>query len=398
MSRRHPNEGSGRVRGHAPGKPIRRIVRHRWLALSGLILLVCLLAMLTVGARPSDAAAPPQGLATFELIERLPAPGEGVENLETALSTFGDDGTSLHRLLKTHFESSGLSLDFFGRISFSPDGSEIALTAEARSEDPSSRAIYLIDTDGADLHRLPGTVRGAEPLFSPDGTTLAFTRSKFRSPKIDFEKFPPIRGKGYSSTTTWILDLATGKARRLTPWRNELAIRPGSFSPDGQDIALTRSDGHRRGPEILLRALDSGSTRVVTDLGEEPSFSPDGRKLTFVGYQHPVRIHAEENQDYVIGDLYTIGVGGDGLRRLTRNRAIEASPAWSPSGDRIAFVEAEPDESWIPGLANLFPSGNRIRVMNVDGTCAKTVRSSHHVALFGVAWQPGSPTVTRASC
>lgn len=84
--------------------------------------------------------------------------------------------------------------------------------------------------------------------------------------------------------------------------------------------------------------------------------------------------------------------------RLTENNSIETSPAWDPSGTRIANVETRPDHSWFPDLANLFPIGNRIREMNADGTCGRTIRSASQVALYGVAWRPGEPVDVPIDC
>lgn len=355
-------------------------------------------ALLLVGVQGVGSAAAGT-LATFELLGRVPAPKEGaVENTEVALSTVAADGGVPHHLLVARLEADGLLPDFLGGASFSPDGTEIAFAAEAEPEKKGSGWLYLIDTDGTHLHRLPETRGGMDPHFSPDGSALAFSRSKFRSPRINIKKLPPIRGKGYSSTTAWVLDLASGKARRLTPWRNGLSLKVDSFSPDGTTIALTRVDAHRRGVDIILRPLAGGPDRVLTELGEEPDYSPDGRRIVFVGYYHPVRVETEENHGYEVGDLYSIGVDGKGLRRLTENKAIETSPAWDPSGNRIAYIEANPDHSFAPDLADIFPVGNRIRQMNADGTCARTVRSATKVALFGVTWQPGATTDAPLGC
>jgi TolB protein len=40
-------------------------------------------------------------------------------------------------------------------------------------------------------------------------------------------------------------------------------------------------------------------------------------------------------------ELYTMGVDGSGLRRLTNTRGAESSPTWSPDGRQIAFVSDE---------------------------------------------------------
>lgn len=57
--------------------------------------------------------------------------------------------------------------------------------------------------------------------------------------------------------------------------------------------------------------------------------SPDGRHIALV--------LASGNQV----DLYVRPVEGGALKRLTRNKAAEASPCWSPDGKRICFVSDE---------------------------------------------------------
>jgi Tol biopolymer transport system component len=355
---------------------------------SSLPVLFLALAFLTAPA--AFASAPTAGFATVELIDHTPTSKKSsTGNLEVAISAFAENGGSLEHLLSARFVGGGLVPNPFGGISYSPDGSRIAFTAEAEAEAEGTRAIYTVNTDGTGLRRLPGTRGGIDPVYSPNGATLAFSRLHQYSPKVVPGKFPPLRGHHYSSTSTWLLDIPSGRARRLTPWRNGLSVTPGSFSPDGKMLALTREDEHRRGPEVILRPLEGGAPQVVlTDLGEEPAFSPDGTRIAFVGYRNATHIEAEENQSYLIGEIYSIGVDGKGLRRLTENSAIETAPIWDPTGSRIAYVEAKPDHSWVPGLANLFPSGNQIREMNTNGSCARTIRSEPKVAIYKVAWRP----------
>lgn len=65
-------------------------------------------------------------------------------------------------------------------------------------------------------------------MIAPDGMTLAFSRSRSHFPKPTKHG---ISDRYYSSTTTWIVGLSGGRARRLTSWRNGLSYVPGSFSP-----------------------------------------------------------------------------------------------------------------------------------------------------------------------
>ena len=57
---------------------------------------------------------------------------------------------------------------------------------------------------------------------------------------------------------------------------------------------------------------------------------------------------------------------------------------------KVQDVQVEADTTFDPTLGLLFPMGNEIRVMNADGGCKTTIRRSLKVALYGVAWQPGS--------
>lgn len=340
-------------------------------------------------ATPAAASVPPgPRLASVELIET-----KGSERDEptagpfVALTTFGPLGTRRRQLLKQRLEgrSGVVPLPFHGPA-WSGDGGSIAFVG-ARGK---ARGIYVAGGDGIGLHLVKGTARGTDPVLSPDGKTLAFARSRTHFPKVNPKKLPPVSGRYYSSTTTWVIDLAGGRARRLTAWRNGLENVPESFSPDGSTLALTKRDDRLDGPRIALQPLAGGAATELPEPAEDAAISPDGTKLAFVGYLDPTRIEAEENRDYTIGELYTMNLDGTQLQRLTYNAdKIEASPSWDPSGQRLAYTEVEADTSFDPGLALLFPTGNAIAEINADASCRRTVRSGPHVALYGVAWQPG---------
>lgn len=354
-----------------PGRVVRAIV------LGLLTLFLC--------AQPAWAAAPPgPRLATVELIDTKGSErDEPTESPFVAVTTFGPSGEAQRHLLKQRFEEGGFAPITFYGPSWSGDGSSVAIVGISGKR----QGIYLID-DGGSPHLVKGTRGGANPVIAPDGTTLVFSRSRTHLPKPTRHG---VSGRYYSSTTTWEIGIDGGRARRLTSWRNGLSYTPSSFSPDGSLLALTKRDQHQGAPLIALMRTDGGGTSELEVPGEEPEFSADGKQLAFVGYLNPVRIEAEENRDYDIGELYTMNLDGTQIRRLTRNKdEIETSPSWDSSGQRLAYVAVKADTSFDPGLGLLFPTGNAIEQVNVDGSCREEVRSSRKVALYGVAWQPGA--------
>ena len=102
-----------------------------------------------------------------------------------------------------------------------------------------------------------------------------------------------------------------------------------------------------------------------------PRFSPDGRRLVFTRY------HGTGETEKAA--LYTIGVDGTGLHRLT-SFAIHAGDAdWAPNGTRIVF-EAR---GWsASGLGDVF-------VVDADGRHLRNVtHNTHGAGSADPVWAP----------
>jgi Tol biopolymer transport system component len=353
------------------------------------------LALLVLGLALTSlaGAAVPVGprLATVELIESQ-RPRHKESSSTMALATVDPSTGRERRFVRAPLEASGrIAPSPFHAPAWSPDGSLIAFTGYASGETDTSR-IFVVSPNGSGVRPLPGTRNGSDPVLSPDGHTLAFARTKTLF-HIDVEHVTEPgkdRSRFYSSTTTWVVDLLGGPSRRLTRWRNGLSNVPGSFTPDGSGLLLTKEDDDLDGPRIVQVNLADGSSREVIQLAEEPAISPDGTRLAFVGYLHPDLVEAEENQGYLAGDLYVAQADGSHAQRITRtDDVLESSPSWDPSGQRIAYVQARADTSFVPVLGLLFPTGNALMQVNADGRCRKKVLTERNVAFYGVAWQSG---------
>ena len=137
--------------------------------------------------------------------------------------------------------------------------------------------------------------------------------------------------------------------RRLTR-TVALKVAP-AWSPDGRRIAFVgRRDGNL---EIYVMSADgSGQRRLTRNAGRDsdPVWSPDGRRIAF-----------ESNWQ-----VWVMNADGSGQRRLTRNGARNFAPAWSPDGQRIAFERGRRQRdacSACPGAR-----GYTVYVMNADGS------------------------------
>jgi TolB protein len=79
---------------------------------------------------------------------------------------------------------------------------------------------------------------------------------------------------------------------------------------------------------------------------DDPAWSPDGQKIAFVRF-------ADRNFE-----VYVVNADGSGLRNLTRNAAWDSWPVWSPDGRRIAFLRG----------GSYRQPNSEIYVMNADGS------------------------------
>jgi len=350
------------------------------------LLLLAVVIQVVCAATGSAASPPGPRLATVQMIATKGS--ERDENASPplmALTTFGESGEKRRYLLKellddrvkkvVPFPLMGLS----GSPSWSANGSTVAFLA---SKAKMHRGIYLAEADGSHPRLAKGTAKGTDvvfnPVLSPDGRTLAFSRWRFAGKR------------NYSSTTTWIASLDGGKPRRLTRWRDDLEFIPSSFSPDGSVLALTKDDENLDGPRVVLMRMDGSGSETLIELAEEPVISPDGSRIAFIGYKDQSVFEEDDTHRYSVGELYVANIDGSGVRRLTQNHTVsELAPSWDPSSSRIAYIGLSTATKYFSFFNFMFPEGNSIMEINADGSCPTRILSDPKVANYGVAWQPG---------
>jgi Tol biopolymer transport system component len=186
----------------------------------------------------------------------------------------------------------------------------------------SEHDLVIMRLDGSRRRVITASARDDRvPSWSPDGTRVAFGHLEGRTQRVN------------------VLDLRTGRVRELGEGYNP------DWSPNGKrlvlldagarDLVTMNADGSGR------RSL--GLTSYGIDQETAPAWSPDGRKIAFVGT-----------------GLYLVGHDGANLRKI-RPEGNGGGADWSPSGREIAFdcysrrytvCRVRPDGSGLRGVTN----------------------------------------------
>jgi Tol biopolymer transport system component len=265
------------------------------------------------------------------------------------------DGTDQTRLTD--------NASYDGQPTLSFEGEQVALA----SDRDGSNDIYVMDSnDGQQTRLTTAAVRSHEPLepsFSPDGSKIAFARTRTEEESFLFDD-PEI----------YVMDSDGTNAKRVT--NNQVTDFNPVFSPGGDKIAFT---SEREGnSEIYVMDSDGTNVTRLTHSPAEsevwPVFSPDGDKIAFT------RITGSDQSP--IADIYIMSADGTDQSRLTDSPAYDAQPAFSPGGDKIAFT------------SNRDVSDFEIYAMDSEGTNLTRLtknRTEDHRPVFSSA--PRSTTV-----
>jgi Tol biopolymer transport system component len=102
-----------------------------------------------------------------------------------------------------------------------------------------------------------------------------------------------------------------------------------------------------------------------------------GLTVTLSSHTHPARAGSDRGNgriafsSYRQGqvDIYTMQPDGGGVRNLTNDASPDFQPAWSPDGERIAFVSLHVGSSHFDQLYTMDPQGeDRIRLTDLETT------------------------------
>jgi TolB protein len=275
--------------------------------------LLLLAALFLVGPPDVDlgvrAPAPP-GWILFTAIPD-PSPGLGPQcgnRGDPEIFAVSPDGSMLLRLTDNRLHEA--------TPAWSPDRRHIVFGARRPMwRDPDvDDDLFVMASDGSGVRRLTrGPGQDGSPAWSPDGRRIAFVRQLPRRPGVSASNDP---------RAVMVVGAGGSGLERVTPARPYVGDLAPAWAPDAATLAYAGQD--RR--VSTLRAGDDVIVRDRKALLSSADWAPSDDRILYTAELDARRIE-------------TVRSDGSGRRALTQRVVVDAwSPAWSPRGDRVAFV------------------------------------------------------------
>jgi dipeptidyl aminopeptidase/acylaminoacyl peptidase len=236
----------------------------------------------------------------------------------------------------------------------SPDGKWVAytVTRAIKDTDKNDTDVWMVSWDGREQIQVTSSPDGeSSPRWSPDNKYLAFVSSR----------------QGAKGGQIWLLNRAGGEAVKLTDIKG--GVSDYAWSPDSKRFVLVVEDPDPAEAEAEKKDGPKTPKPIVLD------------RFTF---KRDVRGYLDDRRSH----LYLYDIASQKQETLTSGKFEETSPAWSPDGTRLAFIQEHGE-----GDADKTPNTD---VFVIDARAgAQPVRLTTTTAHEGgrPAWSPDGRTI-----
>jgi len=232
-------------------------------------------------------------------------------------------------------------------------------------QDPHGNSlVYTANPDGSN-EQLVFPAAAEHPHWSPDGMQIAM--------EVD----------SVANSAAVIVNPDTGAYRVMTKADPTLDLGCFVWSPDGTRLACAsvNEDDPRGTAVYTIRSSDGGDLTKVTSPGGIPGdYSPDGKRLTFIG--------SDAN-----GDLRIFAVKLNGSARVAITPSSMAADmneedggSWSPSGNQIVFsARPSPDSRYALWVVN--SDGSGLHQLPIAG-CGGAFADPNSIGCIYPSWSP----------
>lgn len=181
--------------------------------------------------------------------------------------------------------------------------------------------LWIVPRNGGEASRLTtGVGREFSPMFSPDGTKIAFS------------------GQYDGNTDLFVIPATGGVPKRLTyhPSADLLA----SWSPDGKSLLFSSGRESASGRYSKLFTLPLDGTLAVEEplpMGHEGAISPDGSRLVYEPLPRAFTAWKRYRGGHA-SYLWIANLSDSNIERIPREKSNDFNAMWPAGSDKIYFL------------------------------------------------------------